>query len=160
VVGAGLIVIVALAIVLATQGGGSSHKGAGEASRGTSQAPVGSTTSKHRSPSGKSSKPAAKATPPAETPVTVLNGTEAEGLARRVASELQQGGYSQAGAAFGRPPGANEATVVEYAGGHQADAEGVARSLSVSHVQPVEQAVSALAPSAQVVVIVGTDRAG
>ncbi len=49
--------------------------------------------------------------------------------------------------------------MVEYASGHQADAEGVARSLSVTQVQPMESAVAALAGSAKVVVIVGADKA-
>ena len=43
-------------------------------------------------------------------------------------------------------------TVVEYAVGHQADAEGVAHALSVGHVQPMEQAVATLAGAAKVVV--------
>ena len=50
-------------------------------------------------------------------------------------------------------------SVVEYAGGHKPEAEGVARALSISHVLPVEAGVSALAGSASVVVIVGADRA-
>jgi hypothetical protein len=50
-------------------------------------------------------------------------------------------------------------TVVEYASGHQPDAAQVARSLSVSHVEPMEQGVSVLAGSAKVVVVVGTDKA-
>jgi hypothetical protein len=157
-IGAGLVVIAALAIVLATRGSSSPTNG-GAAPRGSSETRTSSTGSKHKSATRKSTTPAAKVTPPGELAVTVLNGTESEGLARRVASELQQGGYSQAAAAFGRPPGANEATVVEYASGHQADAEALAHSLSVSHVLPVEQAVSALAPSAKVVVVVGTDKA-
>jgi hypothetical protein len=157
-IAAGVVVIIALALVLATKGGSSNNKAKTSAGSGQNETQVVSTTSKHKSPS-KKAKTTAKATPPAETSVTVLNGTETEGLARRFSSVLQQNGYSQAAAAFGRPPGANEATVVEYTSGHQADAEGVAHSLSVSHVQPIEQAVSALAPSAKVVVIVGTDKA-
>jgi hypothetical protein len=98
-------------------------------------------------------------TPPAETVVDVLNGTSTTGLAHRVASDLQKGGYSQATALAGRPTGANQATVVQYASGHQADAQGVARSISVSRVQPLEGSVAAIAPAASVVVIVGTDRA-
>ena len=50
-------------------------------------------------------------------------------------------------------------TVVEYASGHQPDAAQVARSLSVSHVEPMEQGVSVLAGSSKVVVVVGTDKA-
>jgi hypothetical protein len=159
-IGAGVIVIIALVLVLATRGGGgsSNHKARSGVSQGTSETVTTAVGSKPSS-SKKSSKTAAKATPPAETAVTVLNGTETVGLARRVSTALQQSGYSQATAVFGRPPGANEVTIVEYAGGHQADAEGVAHSLSVSHVQPMEQAVAVLAKSAKVVVIVGADKA-
>ena len=160
-IGAGLVVILALAIVLATRGGGgsSSNTAATNPSKGASETRGSSTSSKSTSTTKKPSKTSAKTTPPAEMAVTVLNGTESVGLARRVSTVLQQNGYSQAAAAFGRPPGANEATVVEYVSGHQADAEGVAHSLAVSHVQPIEQAVAALAGSAKVVVIVGTDKA-
>jgi hypothetical protein len=89
----------------------------------------------------------------------VLNGTETTGLAHRVSSALQQRGYSQATALSGRPPGTNQVTVVQYASGHQSDAQGVARSLSVSQVQPMEAAVSSLSGTAKVVVIVGADQA-
>jgi hypothetical protein len=91
--------------------------------------------------------------------VAVLNGTETTGLAHRVSGELQQAGYSQAAALAGRPPGANQQTVVEYTSGHRGEAEGVARSLNVSQVQAIEPSVSSLAGSANVVVIVGADRA-
>jgi hypothetical protein len=104
--------------------------------------------------------PKAPTVSPAETNVAVLNATEAEGLAHRTASALQQNGYSQATALNGRPPGSGQVSVVEYASGHQAEAEGVARSLTISHVLPIEAGVTALAGSADVVVIVGADRAG
>jgi LytR cell envelope-related transcriptional attenuator len=104
--------------------------------------------------------PKAPAVPPAETSVAVLNATEAEGLAHRTASALQQNGYSQATALSGRPPGSGQVSVVEYASGHQAEAEGVARSLSITHVLPIEAGVTALASSASVVVIVAADRVG
>jgi hypothetical protein len=102
----------------------------------------------------------APAVSPAETSVAVLNATEAEGLAHRTATALQQGGYSQAEALNGRPPGSGQVSVVEYVGGHQPEAEGVAHSLGITHVLPIEAGVSALAGSANVVVIVGADRAG
>jgi hypothetical protein len=89
----------------------------------------------------------------------VLNGTETTGLAHRVSSELQQGGYSQATALNGRPPGTNQHSVVQYTSGHRGEAEAVAHSLGVSQVQPIESAVTALAGSANVVVIVGADKA-
>jgi hypothetical protein len=158
VIAAAVLVAAALAVVLATRGGSSgSHAGATGASGGgeAGQAQTGSTHHKHATTQSKQ----AKATPPAETAVVVLNGTLTTGLAHRISGQLQQTGYSQATALGGRPPGANEVSVVEYAPGHQADANGVARSLSVAHVQPIEQAVSALAGPAKVVVVVGADRA-
>jgi hypothetical protein len=91
--------------------------------------------------------------------VVVLNGTGTAGLAHRVAGELRQSGYSQATPLGGSPPGANQVTVVEYASGHQRDAEGVARSLGVGQAQPMEASVASLSGSATVVVIVGLDKA-
>jgi hypothetical protein len=150
-------VVVALAVVLATRGGSSKpHTGTSASSTGASTQTH--TTASHHKQASSSSKQA-KATPPAETSVVVLNGTLTTGLAHHVSAQLQETGYSQANALSGRPPGANEVTVVEYAPGHQADAQGVAKSLSVSHVQPIEQAVAALAGPAKVVVVVGADRA-
>lgn len=91
--------------------------------------------------------------------MTVLNGTEKAGLAHQISGQLQQRGYSQAAALSGRPAGTNQATIVQYASGHRADAEGVARTLSVTQVQPLEATVASLAGSAKVVVIVGADKA-
>jgi hypothetical protein len=155
----GALLVVAAIVVALTSSGGSSHKNA-TSTRSTTASSVGSTTAKTHK---KATKSTTKATPqagnPAETTVTVLNGTEKAGLAHRISTQLQQGGYSQASALGGRPAGANQTTVVEYTAGHRADAEGVARSLSVSQVQPIESAVASLAGSARVVVIVGADTA-
>jgi hypothetical protein len=96
---------------------------------------------------------------PADTQVAVVNGTGTAGLAHRLAESLQQNGYSQATALAGVPPGTRQATVVEYRSGHHAEASGVARALSVSHVQPIEGAVSALAGGSTVVVVAGLDKA-
>jgi LytR cell envelope-related transcriptional attenuator len=159
VIGVGVLAILALVLVLATKGGSSPSKGTTSNSAGTGTSTHTTTSAGHHKPAPKGSAKQVKATPPAETSVVVLNGTEQTGLAHLVSSQLQQSGYSQATALDGRPPGANEATVVEYAGGHQADASGVAKSLSVSHVEPMEQAVAVLAGSAKVVVVVGTDKA-
>jgi hypothetical protein len=136
-------------------GGSSSHKGATVAAN----TPTGTATTHTKS---RSHKAAPKLTPklsPAETTVAVLNATETEGLAHRTASALQQNGYSQATALSGKPPGSSQVSVVEYSGGHQPEAEGVARSMSVTHVLPVEAAVTALAGSVNVVLIVGADKA-
>jgi hypothetical protein len=154
-IGLGVALIVALAVVLATKGGSSGTKGTAGTTSQTSSTSTTSSKHHHAKPRAKQ----AKAAPPAETAVVVLNGTETTGLAHRLSSELQVKGYSQATALFTRPPGANEVTVVEYAAGHQADAAGVARSLAVSHVEPMEQAVAQLAGSAKVVVVAGADKA-
>ncbi len=149
--------MVAIAAIALTSLGGSSSP---EKTASSSSQTLTNTSAKHAKPHHRTSgKTAAKTVNPAETPVAVLNGTETTGLAHRISSNLQQSGYSQASALSGRPPGANEVTVVEYASGHQAEAEAVARSLSVAHVQPIEQAVGALSGTAKVVVIVGADKA-
>ena len=155
-----VLAVVAVIVVVAVSalGGGSSPKaGAGSsASSGASTAKTGKSAKHKSSHSSKSTAPPANA---AETTVTVLNGTETAGLAHRFSASLQQRGYSQAAALGGRPPGANQTTTVEYASGHQADAEAIARTLSVQAVQPIEAAVAPLAGSADVVVIVGADKA-
>jgi hypothetical protein len=157
---AGAVIVVAAAAVAAMTalGGSSSGKAVTAASRTTVRS---SATRGKSHPRKAASKPAAK-TPvasPAETKVAVLNATETNGLAHQTAGELQQNGYSQAEALNGRPPGSGQVSVVEYASGHQAEAEGVAHSVDVTHVQPIEAAVTALAGSATVVVIVGEDKA-
>jgi hypothetical protein len=96
---------------------------------------------------------------PAEVNVAVLNATETTGLAHRTATQLQEHGFSQASAQSGRPAGASQVTVVQYSAGQKPGAEAVAQSLGVSTVEPVEEAVAALAGSAKVVVVVGADKA-
>jgi hypothetical protein len=91
--------------------------------------------------------------------VVVLNGTGTTGLAHHVSEELQQAGYARASALDGRPPGANQVTVVEYASGHEADAQRLAHSLGASQAQPIEGTVASMAPGASIVVIVGLDKA-
>jgi hypothetical protein len=151
-----VLALAVVAVVAISSLGGSSPKHAATPSAAT-------VTSAHVVHAKAKPKPATKQQPaafdPAETTVTVLNGTETTGLAHHVSEELQQTGFSQATALNGRPPGTNQVTVVEYASGHQAEAGGVAHSLSVAHVEPMESSVAALAGSASVVVIVGQDKA-
>jgi hypothetical protein len=153
----GLLIIAAVVLIAKSLGGSSASNNAAttSASSGTTHA-----AATH------AAKPHAKARPgavtpttsPAETVVDVLNGTNTTGLAHRIAGELQKNGYSQATALAGRPSGTNQASVVQYAGGHQGDAQALAHSISVTQVQPLEGSVAALAPAASVVVIVGLDR--
>jgi hypothetical protein len=148
-----LVVAVAIVVALTSLGGSKRPRAATTAASTTSAQGA----AKHAKAHHKTTTVAAPANA-AEIQVAVLNGTETTGLAHRVSSELQQVGYSQAGALNGSPPGSNQVTVVEYAGGHQGDAESVAHSLSVTHVQPLESGVTSLAGSASVVVIVGADK--
>jgi polyisoprenyl-teichoic acid--peptidoglycan teichoic acid transferase len=154
----GVLAVAVLVVVVLSVTGGSS---------GTSSATQPSTTSsvttahKHsksqtRHTSSEASAPAAS---PAETSVAVLNGTQTAGLAHTISGNLRQSGYTQAIALNGQPPGETRTTVVEYTHGHRADAAGVARTLSVTHVQPMESTAASLSGSATVVVIVGLDKA-
>jgi hypothetical protein len=156
-VGGLIVVAAAVAVVVASLGGSTSPNAASTSASTTTRH---STSSSPRRSHKASPQPAAKtpAVSPAETNVAVLNATETEGLARRTASELQQNGYSQAIALNGHPPGSGQVSIVEYTSGHQAEAEAVARSASVTRVQPIEAAVGALTGSASVVLIVGADK--
>jgi LytR cell envelope-related transcriptional attenuator len=151
------VVVAVVAVVALSSSGSSSPKSSATATGRTA-----ASTSKARTPAHKRSTKhtsTAHVGNPAETLVTVLNGTETAGLAHRVSGELQQHGYSQASAVSGTPPGAHQATVVQYASGHQGEAEGVAHTLGVSQVLPLESAVASLAGTGQVVVIVGAEQA-
>ena len=77
----------------------------------------------------------------------------------RVGDQIQLEGSTEVMLVTAVNTGANQLTVVEYTTGHQADAEGVARSLGAPRAQPMEAAVASLAGSAKVVVVVGADKA-
>jgi hypothetical protein len=150
--------LAALLIALLSGGGGGTRKG--EVAAGSSAAVTAS--GKHAS-HARGTHPGrgvgAPASNPAAVNVVVLNGTGATGLAHRISGELHQSGYARAVALNGRPPGANQVTVVEYASGHRGEAEGVARAIGVSQAQPMESTVASLSGSATIVVIVGLDKA-
>jgi hypothetical protein len=157
IAGGALALAVVLVLAFVVFGGGSSgSKGASTIASSSSHETATAHAKAHTKTTPKS-RP--QAPPPAETTVAVLNGTETTNLAHRISAELQQNGYSQATPLDGRPPGANQVTVVEYSAGQQAAAEGVARSLSGAQVHPLETAVAPLAGSSQVVVIVGANTA-
>jgi hypothetical protein len=149
---AGAVIAGVVAIVLAlSSSGGSSHTAA---SKVRTRTPVRHAAAHHAAKHA-SGVPANAA----QMSVVVVNATETNGLAHRLAAQLRGLGYAQAAPAGGRPGGFGETTVVEYAEGHHGEAQAVARSLSVATVQPLEPAVSSLAGSASVVVIAGADRA-
>jgi len=149
-----IVVGAAAAIALGSMGGSASHHKTASTTASTRHIPA------HHAHTHVTHASAPPATPPAETSVAVLNATEAEGLAHRTAIALQQSGYSQAQALSGQPPGSGQVSVVEYVSGHRAEAEGVAHSLTITHVLPIEAGVTALTGSANVVVILGADRVG
>jgi hypothetical protein len=149
-----LLVAAAVAVIaVLVLSGSSGKKGVTSSGAGTPAAAASGTSSsrKHASKAG--------GTNPAATSIAVLNGTETTGLAHRIAAQLHASGFSRATAVSGRPPGANQVTVVEYAAGHKHDAEAVAHNLVLSQAQPAESTASSLAGSVSVVVIVGADKA-
>ena len=157
--------IVVLIIVLSSIGGGGSTRSAARRASSSSGTSIGSHEARAKGSAKRSSSKAAaapsgaQAARPGEVNVVVLNGTETTGLAHHVSDELRQGGYERATPLAGRPPGANSASVIEYARDHHADASEVARALGVAHVEPMEGTVASLAGAATVVVIVGLDKA-
>ena len=151
-----LIVVVLAVVVL---GGSSGGKGApartttstADSEHGRVEAPRASTTRPNRS---RRRRPPA----PAETDRRGAQRHRNDRSRAPHLGELQQSGYSQATALDGQPAGRQPVTVVQYASGHQADAEGVARSLSVRARAADGSGCRPLAGSAKVVVIVGADK--
>jgi hypothetical protein len=94
--------------------------------------------------------------------VVVLNATQTNGLAAKVASTLKGHGYSQAAALFGTPSGSYSTTTIQYAPGHAGEAKAVAKALTVSSsdVQPLSASAAPLSGGAPVVVIVGGGEQG
>lgn len=162
ILGGVIVIAVAIVLILSSGGGGKSTGQASAGGQGTAKTTSTSSTSsthKTKRPSSHHSESTAPAVSPAATTVAVLNGTNTTGLAHGLSQDLQRSGYSQATALDGTPPGSHAATVVEYTNGHKAEAQGVASSLNVTQVQPMETAVSSLASAATVVVVAGEDKA-
>ncbi|HEU0250886.1 MAG TPA: LytR C-terminal domain-containing protein [Solirubrobacteraceae bacterium] len=158
VLGVGVLIVVVLVLIFAVsalKGGGSSTP---TTAQNTSASQTASSTTTHSTTTHKASQ-SAVATNPAETSVVVLNGTATTGLAHHLAADLQQSGYTRALASAAVPPGTHQSTVIEYSSGHRADAQGVARTLNVTQVQPMDSTISGLASSATVVVLAGADQA-
>ncbi len=161
IVGAVVVGIVVVVLVVSLLGSGSSAKSPSVvSSAATSTAHVHHGSGTSHPGSAHPSEPSAPTVSPAETQVAVLNGTNAEGLAHRLAASLQQTGYSQATALSGTPAGSHQTTVIEYSAGHHAEAVQVAQALGLSQVKPIEAAVSPLVGASTVVVIAGLDKAG
>jgi len=155
---AGAVVVIALVLfLLLRHSGGTSHSAAVGSSAVTAVGKSGHAQGKQGA--GTSHSGSAAGANAAQMNVVVLNGTATTGLAHYVSGQLRQAGFAHTSALAGSPPRAHQVTVVEYAGGHRADAAKVARSLGVAQPQPMEGTVASLSGSAAVVVIVGLDRA-
>jgi hypothetical protein len=88
----------------------------------------------------------------------VLNGTETNGLAHRLSTNLQQSGYTQSAALNAHPAG-RSSSAVEYSEGHRTEAQRVAQTLGIAQVQSLEGTIAPLVGGATVVVIAGADEA-
>lgn len=94
---------------------------------------------------------------PADVSVAVLNGTSINGLAGKVASDIEASGYDL-GAVTNTMPGYAQTSVL-YADGQKPSAQKVARDLGVKGVDKLDRALRELAGGADVVVVAGEDRA-
>jgi len=155
---AGLAVLGALAVVAAVllSGGGGSPAGTQSASS-TGATPRGATHS--------TASPAAAAPARDRVTVAVLNGTATAGLANTLATTLRNAGFVE-GPIGNASDQQRSVTVVSYFGGHEADAQEVAKTLNVpaDAVQPIDADTEAAcgrstgACAVPVVVTVGADR--
>lgn len=89
--------------------------------------------------------------------VAVLNGTSINGLAGKVASDIEASGY-KVGAVTNTEPGLKQ-TEVMFADGQKPAAQKVASDLGVEDVSELERDLRELAAGADVVVVAGEDRA-
>ena len=94
---------------------------------------------------------------PSDVKVAVLNGTSINGLAGKVASDIDAAGYS-VGAITNTTPGF-ASTEVLYEDRQKPAAQKVAGDLGVRDVKPLDRDSRRLAAGADVVVIAGEDRA-
>jgi hypothetical protein len=152
--GLGIVAAVAIAVLVLSSGGSSPST-----PTASSTAPAQQTTAAAR-----------QTTPPAAAPahdrvtVAVLNGTTTLGLASKVASTLTGAGFLQ-GPVTNASDQQRSVTVVSYFGGHEAEAQEVAKTLDVpaDAVQPIDADTEAACAqgatcAATVVVTVGADR--
>ena len=90
--------------------------------------------------------------------VAVLNGTTVPGLARRVADRIAQSGF-RVGTVTNATSQQHRTTVISYGPGRHAQAEAVARALSLgaAALAPLDASSRVVARGAGIVVTVGAD---
>jgi hypothetical protein len=153
---AGALVLGGGAAFAISQLGGSSNTkgGAAGASKPASPAqPAGSAPAKQGN--GKSTPPI----DPSKVTVTVVNGTTIPNLARDTALKLSQLGFQIGNKVTGTGSLAAAESVVEYRPGFEAEARFVAAKLKISQKQPADPDAIAQAGAAQVIAVLGADRA-
>jgi hypothetical protein len=89
--------------------------------------------------------------------VAVLNTTSASGIAGRVASDIEDAGFVRG--EVGNIQRDTDQTIVMYAPGQKRAGNRVGRELGDVAVQPIDRQVQAAAGEADVVIILGQDRA-
>ncbi len=94
---------------------------------------------------------------PGNTSVTVLNGTPSSKAGDAAGKDLRKAGFDVRSVAKSHK--SFQQTVVMFSPGEKRQATKVARVLGVTPIQPIDSETSAQAPNADVVVIVGADRA-
>ena len=94
---------------------------------------------------------------PADVSVAVLNATPVQGLANQFGDRAQAEGFKKDN--VGNAPGAQQRaeSVVLFAPGKEREARLVRRRFNVSNIEPVDPESQALAPQADVILVVGAD---
>ncbi len=87
--------------------------------------------------------------------VSVLNGTDTQGLARAASDGLNKAGFTDT--TTGNVPDNQATTVVYYAPGSKAEAEEVAKELAVKDIKPATNEILAQGGSVPVIVVLGAD---
>jgi hypothetical protein len=95
---------------------------------------------------------------PGNVTVAVLNGTTVPGLAAALRDQIAAAGFKK-GMINDFSDQQLAASVVQYAPGHQAEAQAIGRRFGISQREPVTADSRALAGDATVIVIAGADKA-
>jgi hypothetical protein len=95
---------------------------------------------------------------PGDVTVAVLNGTTVSGLAAALRDQLAAAGFAK-GMINDFSDQQVAESVIQYAPGHQAEAEAVGRRFGIARHEPVSADSRALAGEATVIVIAGADKA-
>jgi hypothetical protein len=97
---------------------------------------------------------------PARTTVAILNGSRKPGLARDAATTLERHGW-RIGTVTNAPGSRLDSSCVDFTPGHSQAASIIATQLGISTIiPPIPEYLAAAGPDADVIVVLGTTRAG